>query len=108
MDRLEITGEETEQPMHLSGGKQKKVILAKWLFSNARIFIIEEPTAGIDVVSKIDIYNRLMKSITSTSGMKSSRLQASIHSGLMARDGRLLKTWKSATCLFRVTALNWR
>ncbi|WP_155973595.1 sugar ABC transporter ATP-binding protein [Paenibacillus sp. Leaf72] len=57
MDRLEITGEETELPMHLSGGKQKKVILAKWLFSNARIFIIEEPTAGIDVVSKIDIYN---------------------------------------------------
>ena len=41
----------------LSGGNQQKVQISKWLFSNARILILEEPTHSIDLVSKIDIYN---------------------------------------------------
>lgn len=57
IERLEISADENEMASSLSGGEQKKVILAKWLFSNAKVFIIEEPTAGIDIVSKIDIYN---------------------------------------------------
>lgn len=32
-------------------------MFAKWLFANAKILIIDEPTAGIDIASKIDIYN---------------------------------------------------
>jgi ribose transport system ATP-binding protein len=57
IERLEITVSETESVGNLSGGKQKKVIFAKWLFTNAKVLIIEEPTAGIDIGSKIDIYN---------------------------------------------------
>jgi ribose transport system ATP-binding protein len=57
MKRLEITAEENEIVNNLSGGKQKKVIFAKWLFSNAKVLIIDEPTAGIDIASKVDIYN---------------------------------------------------
>lgn len=57
IDRLEITADEQEIVDNLSGGKQKKVIFAKALFTNARILIIDEPTAGIDISSKIDIYN---------------------------------------------------
>ncbi len=57
IERLEITADESEVVGNLSGGKQKKVIFAKWLFSNAKVLIIDEPTAGIDIGSKIDIYN---------------------------------------------------
>lgn len=57
IERLEISADENELVYNLSGGKQKKVILAKWLFTNAKVLIIEEPTASIDIVSKIDIYN---------------------------------------------------
>ena len=57
IDRLEITSYEDEIVDNLSGGKQKKVIFAKWLFNNGNILIIDEPTAGIDIGSKVDIYN---------------------------------------------------
>lgn len=41
----------------LSGGNQQKVVLAKWLMTHARIFIFDEPTRGIDVGAKIEVYN---------------------------------------------------
>ncbi|SHH42736.1 sugar ABC transporter ATP-binding protein [Clostridium grantii] len=41
----------------LSGGNKKKVILAKWLYVNSKIIIFDEPTSGMDISSKVDIYN---------------------------------------------------
>jgi ribose transport system ATP-binding protein len=43
----------------LSGGNQQKVVLAKWLASDAEIFIFDEPTRGIDVESKASIHDMI-------------------------------------------------
>jgi ribose transport system ATP-binding protein len=45
-----------QQVVNLSGGNQQKVVLGKWLCSQAEIFIFDEPTRGIDVGSKAEIY----------------------------------------------------
>jgi ribose transport system ATP-binding protein len=41
----------------LSGGNQQKVVLGKWLARNSRVVILDEPTRGIDVAAKVEIYN---------------------------------------------------
>jgi len=63
VERLEIKLAHLEQPVrHLSGGNQQKVVLAKWLDSGADIFLFDEPTAGVDIGSKGEIY-ALMKGV---------------------------------------------
>lgn len=45
----------------LSGGNQQKVILARWLMLDGEVLILDEPTRGIDVGAKLEIYNIMMK-----------------------------------------------
>ncbi|MBX3070521.1 MAG: sugar ABC transporter ATP-binding protein [Thermomicrobiales bacterium] len=51
-----------QRVMYLSGGNQQKVVLAKWMLTHASIFIFDEPTRGIDVGAKVEVY-RLMNEL---------------------------------------------
>ncbi len=57
VDRLQIKLSDPDQKAgSLSGGNQQKIVLAKWLARNTDIIIIDEPTRGIDVGAKYEIY----------------------------------------------------
>jgi ribose transport system ATP-binding protein len=59
--RVKTPGIET-RVLNLSGGNQQKVVLGKWLAMNPRVMIFDEPTRGIDVGAKAEIY-RLMREL---------------------------------------------
>jgi ribose transport system ATP-binding protein len=63
VEELRIKTTPTQIARLLSGGNQQKVVLGKWLAGNVRLFIFDEPTRGIDVGSKVEIYN-LMNRLT--------------------------------------------
>jgi ribose transport system ATP-binding protein len=48
-----------QKVVNLSGGNQQKVVLGKWLAMNPRILILDEPTRGIDVGAKAEIYRHM-------------------------------------------------
>ena len=58
VQRLRImTPSVDQQVQYLSGGNQQKVVLAKWLASRSKVLIFDEPTRGIDVGAKVEVYN---------------------------------------------------
>jgi ribose transport system ATP-binding protein len=60
---LRVRATATQAVRLLSGGNQQKVVLGKWLAGQARIFIFDEPTRGVDVGAKVEIY-QLMNRLT--------------------------------------------
>ena len=57
IEKLNISQDPNDSILEYSGGNQQKAIFAKWIMSRAKIFILDEPTRGLDIASKIDIYN---------------------------------------------------
>jgi ABC-type sugar transport system ATPase subunit len=54
---------ETQEVGHLSGGNQQKIVIARWFFADADLFILDEPTQGIDIGARIAVY-RLINGLT--------------------------------------------
>ena len=50
-----------QKVVNLSGGNQQKVVLGKWLAMRPRVLILDEPTRGIDVGAKAEIYNQIAR-----------------------------------------------
>ncbi|MHB8619084.1 MAG: sugar ABC transporter ATP-binding protein [Chloroflexota bacterium] len=60
LERFDIRPRDPERPVgSLSGGNQQKVVIARWLDTPARVVVLEEPTAGVDVGAKAQIYRLL-------------------------------------------------
>ncbi|HEX3551576.1 MAG TPA: sugar ABC transporter ATP-binding protein [Candidatus Elarobacter sp.] len=86
------SGEQTVR--NLSGGNQQKVVLAKWLIGHARVFLFDEPTRGIDVGAKAEIYALMVELLRQGAAivMVSSELPEVLgmsHRVLVVRDGRI-------------------
>ncbi len=80
---------------NLSGGNQQKVVLAKWLVGAAKVFLFDEPTRGIDVGSKAEIYGLMVELAKRGAAivMISSDLPEVLgmsHCILVVRDGRIV------------------
>lgn len=64
--RFSIRPQDGERPVAtLSGGNQQKVVVARWLAAKVRLLILEEPTIGVDVGSKAEIYALLQQALSS-------------------------------------------
>jgi ribose transport system ATP-binding protein len=79
---------------NLSGGNQQKVVLAKWLIGEARVFLFDEPTRGIDVGAKAEIYNLMVELLRRGAAivMVSSELPEVLgmsHRVLVVREGTI-------------------
>jgi len=79
---------------NLSGGNQQKVVLAKWLIGRARAFLFDEPTRGIDVGAKAEIYTLMVELLRGGAAivMVSSELPEVLgmsHRVLVVRDGTI-------------------
>ena len=97
LGRLRIRAASPEQPAgRLSGGNQQKVVLAKWLFRRARVFLFDEPTRGIDVAAKAEVFALLDELARSGAAilMVSSELPELVQAAdriLVLRAGRIVK-----------------
>jgi ABC-type sugar transport system ATPase subunit len=95
MGRLRIrAGSPQQLAGRLSGGNQQKVVIAKWLFRQAQVFLFDEPTRGIDVGAKVEVFN-LMDELARAGAailMVSSEMPELLQVAdriLVMRDGRI-------------------
>jgi putative multiple sugar transport system ATP-binding protein len=58
-----------QKVVNLSGGNQQKVVLSKWLFADPKVLILDEPTRGIDVGAKYEIYGIINKLVADGRGV---------------------------------------
>lgn len=96
VDRLSVRTPTLEQPIGLlSGGNQQKVLIGRWLSENVRVLMLDEPTRGIDVGAKREIYDIIYGLAESGVGvlMASSELPEVLgvcDRILVMREGRLV------------------
>ena len=99
---LRIRTPSSEQTVrNLSGGNQQKVVLAKWLTGDARVFLFDEPTRGVDVGAKAEIYALMLKLLARGAAivMVSSELPEILgmaHRVLVVRGGTIVAEFSRA------------
>jgi ABC-type sugar transport system ATPase subunit len=79
---------------NLSGGNQQKVVLSKWLIGHADVYLFDEPTRGVDVGAKAEIYGLMLDLLRRGAAivMVSSELPEVLgmsHRVLVVREGRI-------------------
>lgn len=92
----------TMEAWQLSGGNQQKVVLSKWLLTKPSILILDEPTRGVDMATRVDIYQKIDQLAASGISilMVSSDLTEAVSMAdrvLVMRDGRIVKELDAAS-----------
>lgn len=106
IERLKIRTSSAAKPVKdLSGGNQQKVVIGKWMNSDADIYIFDEPTRGIDVGAKIEVYNVMNELVQAGKCiiMVSSELPEILgmcDRVIVMREGRIMGTAKSDSVYF--------
>ena len=103
VERLRIKSDNLNAPVAtLSGGNQQKVLLAKWLETLPRLLIVDEPTRGVDVGAREEIY-RLLRELTD-GGLACMMISSDLNEVLgmsdrivVMREGRIVATLDGAT-----------
>ena len=96
IEKLRIATPSPLRPANtLSGGNQQKIVIAKWLAVGARLFIFDEPTRGIDVGAKTEIFNAIGEIIAGGAAvlMISSEQSEIVHAcdrAYVMREGRIV------------------
>lgn len=99
VDTLKIKVNSAEQWIrNLSGGNQQKVVLAKWIETNPKVLILDEPTRGIDVNAKNEIYELI--NFLAESGMSILMISSEIPEILAAADRILVMSEGEITATF--------
>jgi ABC-type sugar transport system ATPase subunit len=100
VDRLRIKVADVEAPArYLSGGNQQKMVLAKWLESGAEVFVFDEPTHGIDVEGKEEVYEVMINLAKAGKGVifissEFTELVGTCNRVLVMREGRLVRQFE--------------
>ena len=99
IQKLNITTDSiTKKVFDLSGGNQQKVVIAKWLATEPKILIMDDPTRGIDVGAKAEIY-QLIRNLAKEGIailLSSSEIDEVLHLSHrihIMRDGKLIKEY---------------
>jgi ribose transport system ATP-binding protein len=70
VERLRVRTPSVRQEVRLlSGGNQQKVVLARWLEAGSKVLVMDEPTRGVDVGAKVDIYRILEELVEQGAGI---------------------------------------
>jgi ribose transport system ATP-binding protein len=110
--RFSVRPEDPERVMAtLSGGNQQKVVLARWMEAHVRLLVLEEPTIGVDVGSKAEIYHLLQQSLSKGLAVvlissDFEEVERVCHRALIFSRGRVVgEIPRSALTTARLTAL---
>lgn len=95
--KLKIKTDDTETPLlHLSGGNQQKVVIGKWMSLDSLLYLFDEPTKGVDIGAKVDIF-KLIRELAG-SGKGCLYFSSEIHEAigisdriLVMYDGQIVK-----------------
>lgn len=103
VEDLDIRTPSIRQPTQmLSGGNQQKVILAKWLASRSQILLFDEPTQGIDVGAKVEMYRLIAQFVRQGGSLvlvssEIAELMSICDRILVVRDGRVVAEYDPST-----------
>ena len=94
LDRLAVVPRDPERALgDLSGGNQQRALITRWLRGASKVFIMDEPTQGVDIGAKVDIYRAIRDVVADGAGMlvastDNDELAAICDRVIVMRDGR--------------------